>query len=230
MVGRATAEIRQCAQETHLYRDKDVVYPVSFAMFAGTIPTMPISAAKNGITGMLLMPLILVLPTAAQTENTDTPRVFENKQLRLRLIARTPQQMAAFYEGRGFPPLALKEITQTCFITVSLRNKSGNILWLEPATWEFTSSKGKLSRLDRKHWQQRWQAIELAQAQRATFGWTLLPERRDLRPDEPVGGNIVLPRTSTPFDIAMKFRAVSGDRETLHTIRLKHVVCAQDKS
>ena len=42
-------------------------------------------------------------------DDTQKERAVENAALNFRLIPRTPAQMAAFYEGRGFPGAALEQ-------------------------------------------------------------------------------------------------------------------------
>ena len=122
----------------------------------------------------------------------------ENDDLLVVLRPRTPEQMAAFYEARGFPQAALEHVSDACFVTVHIRNRSKRVIWLDLSAWRFSSDGQPLARLDRDHWQAQWDEIRLRQASRSTFGWTLLPEIRDLQPDEPVGGNLVFPgRTET---------------------------------
>lgn len=143
---------------------------------------------------------------------------FDNDRLRIVLIPRTPEQMAAFYEARGFPPEALERIRQTCFITVHIENKGDEVLWLELENWQFSSGNRPLARLDQAYWQSQWDAIELPQSKRSTFGWTQLPPVRDLQPAEPVGGNVVLPGTVSSVNIEAVFHS-GADRQG-ETIRL----------
>jgi hypothetical protein len=113
----------------------------------------------------------------------------ENGQLLVALIPHTPEQMAAFYEARGFPKAAIARISDTCFMTVHIENKSQGVIWLETGDWSFTSNRQPLQRLGTDYWNRQWDAIDLPLANRATFGWTQLPAVRDLQPGEPVGGN-----------------------------------------
>ena len=155
--------------------------------------------------------------------------VIETEALNFRLIPRTPAQMAAFYEGRGFPGAALEEIKKTCFMTVIIRNKSRTVIWLEPERWRFLKEKGELERIDRAYWQSKWRQRNIPQAKRSTFGWTLLPEVRDLQPDEPVGGNIVLPRTDQPFALEARFATGRDKHGKELTVRFDRLRCAKDR-
>lgn len=155
------------------------------------------------------------------------PKV-ENDQFRFTLMPRTPNQMAGFYEGRGFPPSAIQRIKQACFITAVFRNKSNKVIWLELANWQIVTNKGAVKRLDRDYWKQQWQAIHLKPAFQATFGWTLLPEVRDLQPHEPVGGNLVLPQLDKPFTLKAYFVTGKDKRGSGINVAFHNIHCARD--
>jgi hypothetical protein len=131
---------------------------------------------------------------------------YSDERILVRVIPRSPAQMAAFYEARGFPPRAIAESRRYCFMTVHVDNLSDDIIWLEPRTWRLTAAGRDLVRMDEQYWHTRWQELELGRANLSTFGWTLLPEVRDLHPGEPAGGNIVLPLTPDAVTVTMHFR------------------------
>ncbi|MDH5325703.1 MAG: hypothetical protein OEZ68_18985 [Gammaproteobacteria bacterium] len=146
------------------------------------------------------MVLVFLLPSTfyqavlvAKTDTKEQPQelIYEDKFVEVKIIPRSPEQMLAFYEGRGFPVMAKQRIAKACFFTVIIQNKSNNRLWLDMSQWQF-GSKDQSLRLDRHFWQQQWDEIQLAPAYRSTFGWTLLPEERGLFPEEGVGGNVTL--------------------------------------
>ncbi len=73
--------------------------------------------------------LASMLPTAG-SYGFDKPYpgpFFENEQILMVLVPRAPEQMAAFYEARGFPQNAIDLITDTCFVTVHIENKSQQV-------------------------------------------------------------------------------------------------------
>lgn len=148
--------------------------------------------------------------------------------LQLKLSPRTPDQVAAFYEARGFPAPALVHIRAACFITVGLRNNTDKVVWLELARWRVTSANGSVQRLAREDWERAWTQADVEPAQRATFGWTLLPEARDLQPDEPVGGNLTLVRTSEPLTFEAVFKTGPNKRGGEIQLRYENVQCASD--
>jgi len=143
----------------------------------------------------------------------------------IRAQVRTPDQMAAFYEARGFPAAAIAKIRQACFVTVVVVNKGHEVLWLEPAHWEVSSSDSRIARYDAQRWKSAFDEVNLPDANRATFRWTQLPEQRDLRHDEPVGGNLTLPPVAAPFDIVMKFD-VGSDRSGKIVVRFPGLKCS----
>ena len=193
---------------------------------------MPIRFRTSALPAYLHLALTVCLAAAfGGVLADDEPKGYlvETDALRLQLIPRTPAQMAAFYEGRGFPRAALEEVKKTCFMTVVIRNKSQTVIWLEPERWRFLTEKGELKRIDRAYWQSKWRQRNIPQAKRSTFGWTLLPEVRDLQPDEPVGGNIVLPLTDQPFSLEARFATGSDKRGKEIIVRFDTLRCAKDR-
>ncbi len=159
----------------------------------------------NQLLAGLLLSIASLQPTAAM-EKPYPGVFFENEQLLMVVIVRTPEQMAAFYEARGFPQRAIDEVTATCFATVHIKNRSDEITWLETDNWRITAAGKPLTIIGEQAWNASWDRIDLPLANRSTFRWTQLPPVVDLHPDEPVGGNIVLPGDTTRFDIEANFR------------------------
>jgi len=174
---------------------------------------------------MALLACLLAATGASALEKPYPGPFVENADFLFVLMPRTPEQMAAFYEARGFPPAAIEKIKATCFVTVHIENRSQRILWMEPDSWKFSSHGQPLQRLDRDYWEAQWEEIELPQANRSTFGWTQLPAVRDLQPDEPVGGNVVFPGTTATFDIGAYFRTGQDRRGKVLEVRFENVAC-----
>lgn len=165
----------------------------------------------------------------SRQKSDNGPKV-ENALFRFHLTPRTAEQMAAFYEGRGFPASARQIIKNTCFFTAVFRNKSDKVIWLELTNWHFYTLDGEVKRLDRQYWNSQWDKIQLAQASRSTFGWTLLPEVRDLQPHEPVGGNIVLPMLNKPVTLKAYFVTGQNKRGTGINVEFRNIQCANSKA
>ena len=149
--------------------------------------------------------VLLVAGTALSA--VQSPVVTSNQGLVIRVRPHTPSQMAAFYEARGFPSGAIQELEKACFMTVGIANKRKDIVWLEPATWTMKDASGApvpLFTLER--WARLWQRHQVSAAAQTAFRWTQLPGERDLRPEEPVGGNISFAPTTAPYRLTARFR------------------------
>lgn len=149
-----------------------------------------------------------------------------NDTLEFSASARQPEQLAAFYSARGFPRAAIDQITANCFLTVGIHNRSGDVVWLELANWRFETGSGQpVARVTREQWDASWERLNVPLASRATFGWTQLPERRDLQPGEPVGGNIALVSPGEPFRLIARFRTGKDGGGKPIELRVDHLVC-----
>ena len=161
------------------------------------------------------------LPSTAQER-----KEYDDDQVFMRLISRTPTQLSAFYQGRGFSRGAIDRILETCFVTAIVRNKALDVLWLDLDLWRFSEDGKPIERIGRDHWREKWDAVGLPQAHRSTFGWTLMPERRDLRLDESVGGNVVIPWQSRPFTLTATFPTGASREGGPETIVFEGIRCA----
>ncbi len=166
----------------------------------------------KAVTAMILVTGLGVLAVAVAAERPGARRV-EKDGVILRVTPRTPEQIMAFYEARGFPPAAVKQLaTSACFLGIGVRNRRKDIVWLEPARWRLSRGVVPVSRLDRSYWDRLWKRMNLPAANRSTFGWTQLPESRDLRPGEYVGGNITIEPVMGPFGLLARF-ALGRERD-----------------
>ena len=160
----------------------------------------------------------------------NEPRAYEwsSPQLLIRLEPRTPEQMAAFYEARGFERAMIEILHAQCYITVLIENRSQDILWLDLAQWRFANIDGEVPRPDRNYWKERWRTMDIPLAHQSTFRWTLLPEQLDFRPGEKEGGNIILPRLGKSLRIHARFeRGADRDGQPID-VTLDAVACAED--
>jgi hypothetical protein len=171
--------------------------------------------------------LLLFSGTCVAAATAPVRPELDNEDFTLRLAPRTPNQIAGFYEGRGFPQFAIDEIKRTCFITVGLRNNSDTIVWFDLRNWHFTTATGPLKRILRADWKARWNKLGLAERFQSTFRWTLAPEQLDYRPHEREGGNITLPRTDEPFTITGEIY-VGKQKNRLYQVKFENIRCARD--
>ena len=196
------------------------------------------TSLRPGFYALFLLSFIVAsqATTAAITnsEKKEQPR-YEDDEIFMRIVLRTPEQLTAFYAGREFKQEAIDEILKTCYVTPIIKNKKLNALWLELDNWEFfIESKDRdngdnkpIKRIKRDYWKAIWQKVSLPQAHQSTFGWTLMPEVRDLRFDESVGGSVVLPMQSKPFTIKANFRTGLNKQGKTRTVILKNISCVR---
>lgn len=161
-------------------------------------------------------------------DSAADPGVFNSPQLRITLTPRSAEQMAGFYEARGFSRDMIEVLHNTCYITVGIENKSTDILWLDLAQWRFTDSEGAITRLDRDYWHALWTKQDIPLAHQSTFRWTLLPEQLDFRPAEREGGNITLPRHKRPMRITAQFAGGADRSGKAIEVHFDNVLCAED--
>lgn len=154
--------------------------------------------------------------------------IHDSERLTVTLSPRTPQQMSAFYEARGFGREMIDRLSAQCFITVLINNKSADILWLDLEHWTFGNADGAVVRRDRAYWREQWEALQIPLAHQSTFRWTLLPERLDFRPGEQEGGNIILPRLGKPVTITARFDAGRDRSGKPVLVEFDRVECAED--
>jgi len=178
-------------------------------------------------TGICIFFLGISLSSPLHAEKKKK-NIYEDEDVYLRSVYRSPEQLAAFYEGREFPHAAIKRITQSCYVTIILKNKTNDILWLELDNWVF-EQKGKIiQRYDRQYWNKQWDDVKLQQSYRSTFGWTLMPEVRDLRAGEGVGGSIPIPMQTENFSLTLNFATGENKKGKIKSVKLPNIHCKQD--
>lgn len=163
---------------------------------------------------------------AAPGAHAESDKRYEGQGIVMSVSVRTPEQIAAFYEARGFPLAAIETLRSACFVTVGIQNRREDIVWLEPARWRFYDAAGNtFARLPRADWDARFKKLGVSAAHRATFGWTQLPESRDLRPAEPVGGNVTLKPVSGAFTLEARFATGADRRGAEIAVRFDKLTC-----
>ncbi len=163
-------------------------------------------------------------------EATPDRPFYEDNEVAIRIVLRTPEQLTAFYLGRGFNRSAIDRILDTCFITSVIHNKTLPLLWLELDHWRFKRGAEEIHRIKRDYWREQWRETDLPQAHRSTFGWTLMPEARDLRLDERVGGSVVIPKQTKPFTLIMNFHTTADKQGRVKTVAFEGIECVSDAS
>lgn len=176
------------------------------------------------LIAFLLLDQLLFTQTLA-----DTRATFENKKIKVRVATNAPQPISAFYEGRGFQKNMIDVLKQQCFVSVFIRNKSDDFIWLDLSQWQFSHVAGKIKRLDRHYWRERWKKMNIPMAHQSTFRWTLLPEQLNFYPREKEGGNIILPRPGKPFNIVARFDTGKNRTGKPILVKFDNITCKEDK-
>lgn len=195
-----------------------LVFPLLVARRCG-----PASKVMRILFGSLLVLHATLLPAA---ENKPS-LIYEDADVYMRLVLRSPEQLSGFYQGREFPDKAVKAILDTCYVTPIIKNKRFDVLWLDLDQWKFIADK-PVPRIKRDYWDQRWRELGLKQAHQSTFGWTLMPERRDLRVDESVGGAVVIPWQDKAFNLVARFPTGESRDGAVKEIQFKGVRCREN--
>jgi len=189
---------------------------------AGLITVLPACADNADGGSTAAAPAAKTPETAVQ--QPPSPR-YQDDQVKVRVVMRTPDQLTAFYIGREFNQAAIDKILETCFVTPIIHNKTLDVLWLELDEWQFSHGDKVIPRIKRDYWPDKWREAGLPQSHQSTFGWTLMPEVRDLRLDEGVGGSVVIPMQSEPFKLTMKFHTGADKQGPVKTVVFEDLKC-----
>ena len=182
---------------------------------------------QHSVRQLIIFSMVLLLPTInAQAADKVDDLSFQDELLRLRLSPRTAEQMAGFFEARGFPPVMIEELGQYCFFTVVIKNKSDKPLWLDLREWRFYSGKQEVRRVPRNQWPPIWKKKNIPMAAQSTFRWTLLPEQLDLQVDESEGGNVILERSAKHFSLEARFALGETGQKGERLVRIDNLSCA----
>jgi hypothetical protein len=157
------------------------------------------------------------------------PLGVSTEQIEIQFAPRTPNQLMSFYEARGFPAEMIDILSQQCFITVRIHNKSKEKIWHDLANWKFSHNGKTLARQPRNYWLDKWQSMKMPQASISTFRWTLIPEALDYLPDEEEGGNIILPHVKGPISVKARFATGDDKQGAELAIEYDELYCAENK-
>jgi len=171
-----------------------------------------------------IIPILVVIANMQVVQ----PVIIQTAELDIELTPRTPNQMGSFYEARGFPKNMLNVLKKQCYVTIGIRNKSDQKIWLELANWRFSSAGKPLKREHRDYWKKRWQDMNIPLNKQSTFRWTLIPETLDYLPGEEEGGNILLPFTKDFISVRATFATGENKQGKEITITTDKLFCAED--
>jgi hypothetical protein len=175
---------------------------------------------------LIMLTSISLNANAAEGKKYD----YQDDALYLRFIQLTPSQIGSFYEGREFAKAAVDKLMASCYVTVIIKNRSNDFLWVDIAKWNFSLQGEEIKQQDRNYWKQQWDEINLKQAHRSTFNWTLMPAERNLYPQESVGGRIPIPMQQAPFTVELNFPTGENKQGKIKTVTMNNVICKQDET
>ena len=156
------------------------------------------------------------------------PVIVTTPEMEIDFTPRSPNQMASFYEARGFPKPMLDVLRKQCFITVGIFNNSDKKIWLDLSNWKITAGGKEIKRDHRDTWKSRWKEMGVPLSNQSTFRWTLIPETLDYLPGEREGGNIILPFTDKPISVTATFATGKDKQGEKIVISTEKLFCAED--
>ncbi|VAW77505.1 hypothetical protein MNBD_GAMMA15-2185 [hydrothermal vent metagenome] len=176
-----------------------------------------------------MKPLVALLLSTFFTLAALPVNAANSTAVELQFKPRTPNQMSAFYEARGFPEEMIKPLHAQCMITVRVTNTGKQITWLDLSNWRFTANGKPLKRYHRNFWLEKWKNMGMQAAHRSTFRWTLIPEFLDYQPGESEGGNIILPRVKGPIQLHAEFATGPDQKGPPVVLEYNTLKCIEDE-
>jgi hypothetical protein len=138
----------------------------------------------------------------------------------LELTQRTPEQVQAFYLGRGFPPELARRIADYCVLVVALRNQSRDPIRYELDRWRYLPPDGTVrSPRPKEDWIREWREYGVI------FGFSQLSGAQTFQPGD-WNGAMVTFEVSHGGRFDLHYQWTTQDREITGTIKGVH--CAPD--
>ncbi len=140
----------------------------------------------------------------------------------LELVSRRPEQVQAFYLGRGFPPGLARRIASYCTISVGLRNDGPDPIHYDLSRWRYVTEDGVVRNPKAKEdWMREWKARGIR------FGFSQLSRSQTFEPGD---WNAAMVSFEVPhgarFDLHYQWETPHGEV----TGTLEEVHCASDES
>jgi hypothetical protein len=96
-----------------------------------------------------------------------------------------PDQLRAFYDGRGFPQEAAEEFALSCVFMVVVRNgNEEGAIEFETGYWRIISNGQENQLRSINSWMDRWRAIGLETPQLVAFRWAQFPASQEYLPGD----------------------------------------------
>lgn len=144
------------------------------------------SVLQSILMGLLLMPVYTRAEVITGAEE-GTGRLFwewREAGISLQLVQLLPDQVRAFYLGRGFGRAEADLIADNCLFQTIFRNNGASPLSYDLETWR-VSHQGKTSgMMTRARWDEKWSSGPVSKASRIAMRWALLPTRQSFEPGD----------------------------------------------
>ncbi|MFP4560512.1 MAG: hypothetical protein ACLFQ3_04250 [Thiohalorhabdus sp.] len=124
-----------------------------------------------------------------------------------------PDQVRAFFIGRGFEDSMADRVAQRCAFWGSIGNtgREGSVK-IDLGQWRTHGSGGTAPLLLNSHWQRKWEEEGVPRGPRTAFRWTVLPAEHRFAPQDWLMGMIVIDRPpGADFDLELRWR--EGDEQ-----------------
>ena len=182
-------------------------------------------------------------PSALAAEGGEVPRVrpavetdpqtgvkewqWTGERLSVGLGQLLPDQVRAFFQGRGFEAPLAERVAQRCVFWGRLAHTgSRGAVTLDLGQWRTQGREGKVPLLLNRHWQRQWHREGVPSSPRTAFRWALFPTEHRFLPGDWLLGMIVFDHPpGADFDLELRWR--EGDQQRRRI--LTGLSCAADK-
>ena len=130
-----------------------------------------------------------------------------------------PDQVRAFFQGRGFPAPMADRIARRCVFWGRLaHNGAKGSVTLDLTRWRTHGRDGEAALLLPRHWQRQRGWDSVPRAARTAFRWALFPTRQRFEPGDWLLGMIILDLPpGADFDLELRWREGDEQRRRLLT-------------
>ncbi len=165
----------------------------------------------------------LALLPAPAAANSQSPWHGAREGVALKATALQREQVAAFYQARGFAPAAIADYAAACVFSLELHNGGRQPLRLRLADLRAQSPSGTVRFRQPQAWQAEWDRLGVAEPARIAFRWAQFQAGQEFAPGDWIMGMAALERRiDAPFRLVLQF----SDRKRSHEIAIDHVRCA----
>ncbi len=141
----------------------------------------------------------------------------------LKATALQREQVAAFYQARGFAPAAIADYAAACVFSLELHNGGRQPLRLRLADLRAQSPSGTVRFRQPQAWQAEWDRLGVAEPARIAFRWAQFQAGQEFAPGDWIMGMAALARRP---DGAFRLTIPYTIEKRKHEITLDQLACA----